>query len=141
VLMQIETSNMILKKNLQAQIAAFEEGLAIRKRMLALLQEGEGIEQPIRPRIKPWLLREYLEQFHPDGIALDEVPNALRDMGFMTKEKSPTTNWLRQLKPQLDFFVVADGWVKLRDNLPQLDEKYANGEENVGNAVPQEHLE
>ena len=97
--MQIETSNMILKKNLQTQIAAFEEGLAIRKRMLALLQEGEGIEQ------------------------------------------SPTTNWLRQLKPQLDFFVVADGWVKLRDNLPQLDEKYANGEENVGNAVPQEHLE
>ncbi len=122
--MQTMTSDTLLKKNLRDQIAEMETVLAIRKRMLALLQEDTEDEEPVRPRTRVWLLREYLKTFHPEGIAIGDVPTALREMGFITKETQSTTNWLRQQKPQYAFFVVEKGWVRLRHDLRHIDEQY-----------------
>ena len=115
---------MTLKKNLQAEIAALERVLVTRRRMLGLICDSSENEKPMRPKTKVWLLRDSLEKYHPEGIALRQVPNVLKEIGFITKEASATTNWLRQPKPHTDFFIVKDGWVKLRDNLRELDEKY-----------------
>lgn len=102
--------------------------------MLALLRGSEK-ERLIRPKTKCWLLREYLERFHPEGIPIKNVPTALKEMGYISREIQPTTNWLRQPKPQQDFFLVEKGWVKVRPDIAQLDEKLGYTEPSAGSEV------
>ena len=122
--MQPNKADELLRKRLQAEIAEFEEALSTRKRMLALLESPSQKTSRYIPQTKHWLLRKYLELYHPDGIPISSVPEALKTMGFISKELVPTTNWLRQLKPHHNFFIVTDGLVTLRSNLAEIDRTY-----------------
>src|SRR5579863_9946674 len=122
--MELSTADELLKKQLRNQLAELEKAAASRRRMLALLEKNDGKQTASRPRTRAWLLREYLERYRPEGIPIRDVPTALKEMGYLSRESQPTTNWLRQPKLHLDFFSVSDGWVKLRQDLAQVDAKY-----------------
>lgn len=125
----IDESNEKLKQDLRIQIKEYELALAARKQMLQMLGDTGEERVPVRPRTRAWLLRSYLENSSPGGIAIHAVPRVLSEMGFLSKEKIPTTNWLRQLKPEWQFFVIKQGWVSLRDDLAEIDKKYQHGAE------------
>lgn len=80
---------------------------------IAVLEKTSVLFPPVRPLHRADLLREYLTR-HPEGVPVKGVPAVLAAMGHVSRAAHPATNWLYQLPPEKDFFLIHDGLVTLR---------------------------